>query len=120
MIEKLSEKLDGIYTEEGLQWAETYPMVMEAAKEILGESVAGKYLEKESWWWNEEVQTAVTEKRDAWKEWKRASEDNKEEARERYTSLNKTSKEKVAIAKEAASENLYSEIERNYRRSSTA
>ena len=113
LTEKLSEKLDGIYTEEGLQWAETYPMVMEAAKEILGESVAGKYLEKESWWWNEEVQTAVTEKRDAWKEWKRASEDNKEEARERYTSLNKTSKEKVAIAKEAASENLYSEIERN-------
>jgi len=55
-LEQLSEKLDEIYTEEGLQWAETYPMVMKTAKEILGESVTGKYLEKESWWWNEEVQ----------------------------------------------------------------
>jgi len=50
LLEKLSEKLDEIYTEEGLQWAETYPMVMKTAKEILGESVTGKYLEKESWW----------------------------------------------------------------------
>jgi len=59
---------------------------MDAAKKILRESVAGKYLEKESWWWNEEVQSAVKEKRDAWKEWTRTSEYNKEETRERYTS----------------------------------
>lgn len=47
------------------------------------------------------------------KEWEIASEENKEEARERYTSRNKISKEKVAIAKQAASENLYDELERS-------
>jgi len=87
-------------------------MVMKTAKEILGESVTGKYPEKESWWWNEEVQSAVKEKREAWKEWKIASEENKE-VRERYTSRNKISKEKIAIAKQAASENLYDELDKN-------
>jgi len=81
-------------------------MVMKTAKEIFGESVTEKYLEKESWWWNEEVQSAVKEKRDAWKERKGASEENKEEARELYIIQNKTSKEEVAVAKQAASENL--------------
>ena len=47
------------------------------------------------------------------KEWEIASEENKEEARERYISWNKTSKEKVAIAKQAASENLYDELNKN-------
>jgi len=37
-------------------------MVMEAAKEIFRESVAGKYRVKEFWWCNEEVQSAVKEK----------------------------------------------------------
>jgi len=45
-----------------LQWTETYPMVMKTAKEILRESVTGKYLEKESWWWNEKVRSAVKKK----------------------------------------------------------
>jgi len=76
-LEQQSEKLDEIYTEEGLQWAEPYPMVMKTAKEILGESVAGKNIEKESWWWNEEVQSAVKEKREPWKGWRIVSEENK-------------------------------------------
>jgi len=42
-----------------------------------------------------------------------ASEENKEEARDRYSSRNKISKEKVAIAKQAASENLYDELDKN-------
>ena len=65
LMDRIPERLDEIYNDEGLQWLETYPMVMEAAKEILGESTVGKYLEKESWWWNEEVQVAVKEKKEA-------------------------------------------------------
>lgn len=42
--------LGEIGDDEKLHWRETYPKVMEAAKEIFGESTTGKYLEKESWW----------------------------------------------------------------------
>ena len=36
-------------------WKETYSRIMQLAKEELGESTPGKYLEKESWWWNDAV-----------------------------------------------------------------
>ena len=42
---------------------------MHLAKEELGESTPGKYLEKESWWWNDAVQQAVSEKRRLFREW---------------------------------------------------
>ena len=34
-------------------------MINTSAKEILGETSCGKYVEKESWWWNDEVQKAA-------------------------------------------------------------
>ena len=50
-------------------WKETYSRIMQLAKEELVESTPGKYLEKESWWWNDAVQQAVTEKRRLFREW---------------------------------------------------
>ena len=35
---------------------------MQLAKEELGESTPGRYLEKEAWCWNDAVQEAVSEK----------------------------------------------------------
>ena len=32
------------------KWKETYYRIMQLAKEKLGDSTPGKYLEKESWW----------------------------------------------------------------------
>ena len=42
-------------------------MINTNAKEILGETYGGKYVEKESWWWNYDIQKAVKEKRDSFK-----------------------------------------------------
>ena len=50
-------------------WKETYSRIMQLAKEELGESTPGKYLEKASWWWNDAVQQAVSEKRRLFREW---------------------------------------------------
>ena len=107
LVQKLTEKLEEIEDRRDFGWVETFPMVVNLAREVLGEAAPGKYLEKESWWWNEEVKVAVAEKKQAWKEWKLSGTD---EAREIYRNKNKTCKEKCAIAREAAYENLYKEL----------
>ena len=69
----------------------------------------------ESWWWNDDVQKAVKEKKEAWLELKAARrEEDWTEAQQRYMELNKLSKERLAITKAAAAaENLFQELERN-------
>ena len=49
---------------------------MQLAKEELGESTPGNCLEKESWWRNDAVQQAVSEKRRLFREWQRTREEN--------------------------------------------
>ena len=50
-------------------WEEICHIINTNAKEILGETAGGKYVERESWWWNDDVQIAVKEKRDSFKKW---------------------------------------------------
>ena len=45
----------------------TYPRAVELAKKELGESSGGKYLERELWFWNSEVQETVDQKKNALK-----------------------------------------------------
>ena len=47
-----------------MQTGNTHIQTVKLAKEELGVSKPGKYLEKESWWWNEDVQQAVREKKE--------------------------------------------------------
>ena len=88
---------------EKLTWAETYPKMVEMAKEDLGETMAGKYLEKESWFLNAEVQQVVGEKKVAFKAWQRARNDNERdptvvaELEREYREKNKTSKDEGDI-----------------------
>ena len=70
-------------------------------------STPGKYLDKESWWWNDAVQQAVSKKRRLFGEWQRTRERNDNE---RYREANKESKRVVAIAKENAFCQLYEEL----------
>ena len=80
---------------------------MQLAKEELGESTPGKYLEKESWWWNDAVQQAVSEKRRLFREWQRTREENDQKW---YREANKECKRVVAIAKENAYSQVYEEL----------
>ena len=44
-------------------------VVMGAAEEICGATKGGKHVERETWWWNEEVQESLRRKKDAFKKW---------------------------------------------------
>ena len=63
--------------EEETTWEDICHMINNNAREILGETSGGMYVERESWWWNDDVQKAVKEKRDSFKKWQssRTTED---------------------------------------------
>ena len=50
-------------------WKLFKKVVMRAAEEICGVTKGGKHLERETWWWNEEVQESLRRKKDAFKKW---------------------------------------------------
>ena len=49
---------------ENLDWQEIKQILVEAAKEVFGETTGkGTYTEKETWWWQEETRKAVALKK---------------------------------------------------------
>ena len=67
-------------------------------QEILGETSGGKYVERESWWWNGDVQKAVNSKRGSFKKWQscRTTEDLAD-----YRENKTNAKKAVTTAKDA-------------------
>ena len=49
------------------------------SKGNLGESTPGKYMEKESLWWNDALQQEVAEKRRLFREWQISRDENDQE-----------------------------------------
>ena len=81
-------------------------MINTNAKEMLGET---SDVEKESWWWNDEVQKAVKEKRDSLKKW----QSSRTTTYLADYSENKTNAKKaVTTAKEAEYEEVYTKLDR--------
>ena len=80
-------------------WEEGSGTVRSAAKAVLGETSGNGKEKMETWWWCDEVQKAVLEK----KEMKKLRDANRtQENIERYKKANKTVKNAVARAKAAA------------------
>ena len=79
---------------------------MDTAKSVLGQTTGkGAYNEKEAWWWNEEVQKAVKEKRLKFKQY-RCDEDNEE-----FRGANKRAKREVTKAKASVYKDLYDKLD---------
>ncbi len=76
-------------------WMGLSNAVKETAREVCGDSRGKKHCERKTWWWCEEVQQAIKEKKDAYKRWRRErSEGNKG----RYKEELKLAKRAVAVA----------------------
>ena len=50
-------------------WKLVKKVVMRAAEEICEATNGGKHLERDTWWWNEEVQESLGRKKDAFNKW---------------------------------------------------
>ena len=82
---------------------------MDTAKSVLGQTTGkGAYNEKEAWWWNEEVQKAVKEKRLKVKQYQQSRCD---EDKDDFREANKRVKREVAKAKESAYKDLYDKLD---------
>ncbi|XP_063615696.1 craniofacial development protein 2-like [Penaeus indicus] len=106
--EKFVEKVrEGMEAQAEKTWAESSRVLTETAKEVLGVTSGKPGKKEETWWWGEEVQDAVKEKKEA----KKQRDLNRcEETIERYKAANKAAKRAVAKAKSEAYKDLYDSL----------
>ena len=81
--------------------------IVEIARRELGESGGGKYVEKETWWWDQQVQEAVKAKKEAFKNGRTTGN---EADKEIYKEHRKTAKISVTKAKDLAYEDMYEKL----------
>lgn len=69
---------------------------------------SGRKVDKETWWWNEEVQECIQRKRLAKKKW---DTERTEESRQEYREMKRKVKVVVAKAKQGAYDDLYARLD---------
>ncbi|KAK3564765.1 hypothetical protein QTP86_025281 [Hemibagrus guttatus] len=88
-------------------WETTAEVIRETGRKVLGVSSGRRKEDKETWWWNEEVQDSVQRKRLAKKKW---DMDRTEENRQEYKELQRRLKREVSKAKQKAYDELYTRV----------
>ncbi|KAK3521396.1 hypothetical protein QTP70_004128 [Hemibagrus guttatus] len=89
-------------------WETTAEVIRETGRKVLGVSSGRRKEDKETWWWNEEVQDSIQRKRLAKKKW---DMDRTEENRQEYNELQRRVKREVSKAKQKAYDELYTRLD---------
>ncbi|KAK3544091.1 hypothetical protein QTP86_001479 [Hemibagrus guttatus] len=89
-------------------WESTAEVIRETGRNVLGVSSGRRKEDKETWWWNEEVQDRIQRKRLAKKKW---DMDRTEENRQEYKELQRRVKREVSKAKQKAYDDLYTRLD---------
>ena len=90
------------------KWDKTAEMLRKTAETVLGVAFEKRKGDRETWWWNEEVQQSIKEKNEAKKTWDRIRDENTKKINKKKKSK---SKKAVAIGKERAYDDLYARLE---------
>ena len=61
-------------------WEKPRDDIMEAGREICGETTGRFSRRKKTWWWNKTVQQRIKEKNEAYKKWQKSGEETVREA----------------------------------------
>ncbi|KAK3518497.1 hypothetical protein QTP70_001481 [Hemibagrus guttatus] len=88
-------------------WETTEEVIRVTGRKVLGVSSGRRKEDKETWWWNEEVQDSIQRKRLA-KKW---DMDRTEENRQEYKELQRRVKREVSKAKQKAYDKLYTRLD---------
>ncbi|KAK3513846.1 hypothetical protein QTP70_028832 [Hemibagrus guttatus] len=89
-------------------WETTAEVIRETGRKVLGVSFGRRKEDKETWWWNEEVQDSIQRKRLAKKKW---DMDRTEENRQEYKESQRRVKREVSKAKQKAYDELYTRLD---------
>ncbi|KAK3567797.1 hypothetical protein QTP86_026441 [Hemibagrus guttatus] len=89
-------------------WRNVEWSLEETGRKVLGVSSGRRKEDKETWWWNEEVQDSIQRKRLAKKKW---DMDRTEENRQEYKELQRRVKREVSKAKQKAYDELYTRLD---------
>ncbi|KAK3531388.1 hypothetical protein QTP70_018188, partial [Hemibagrus guttatus] len=89
-------------------WETTAEVIRETGRKVLGVSSGRRKEDKETWWWNEEVQDSIQRKRLAKRKW---DMDRTEENRQEYKELQCRVKREVSKAKQKAYDELYTRLD---------
>ncbi|KAK3510979.1 hypothetical protein QTP70_027789 [Hemibagrus guttatus] len=107
VVEKLRQALGGQVVLPD-DWETTAEVIRETGRKVLGVSSGRGKEDKETWWWNEEVQDSIQRKRLAKKKW---DMDSTEENRQEYKELQGRVKREVSKAKQKAYDELYTRLD---------
>ena len=88
-------------------WTTTASVIRETGRRVLGVS-SGRKVDKETWWWNEEVQEYIQRK---WLRKKKWDTERTEENRQEYRVIQLKIKIEVAKAKQRAYDDLYARLD---------
>ncbi|KAK3561686.1 hypothetical protein QTP86_012553 [Hemibagrus guttatus] len=89
-------------------WETTAEVIRETGRKVLGVSSGRRKEDKETWWWNEEVQDSIKRMRLAKKKW---DMDRTEENRQEYKKLQRRVKREVSKARQKAYDELYTRLD---------
>ena len=83
-------------------------MLRKTAETVLGVTFGKRKGDRETWWWNEEVQESIKEKKEAKKTWDKIRNENTKKI---YKEKKSKAKKAFAMAKGRAYDNLYARLE---------
>ena len=83
-------------------------MLRKTAETVLGVTFGKRKGDKETWWWNEEVQKSIKEKKEAKKAWDKIRDENTKKV---YKEKKSNAKKAIAMAKICWYDNFYARLE---------
>ena len=106
--DKVVQEIDGNMADVNGWWTRVNETFLKAGKEVLGETSGKIWENKETWWFNPEVQEKTRLKKLAKKRWEETRQDTD---KEEYKESCKEAKVAVAIARSKAYDKLYEELD---------